>query len=108
MAHGEAIVDEDLWRRAGNGDNVGVVARPVPPGTVKKAAIAVIVGLMGSVMLAFLLEYVARASSGRRHGQRAGSSGHGVGLRPARAKSRCSGSQVMEPERIMSRLIDND
>lgn len=38
-----------------------VEPRPVARGTVKKAAIASIVGLMGSVMLAFLLEYVARA-----------------------------------------------
>jgi uncharacterized protein involved in exopolysaccharide biosynthesis len=42
-----------------------VVARPVPRGTVKKAAIAVIVGLMGSVMLVFLLAYVARAREER-------------------------------------------
>ena len=38
-----------------------MIARPVPRGTVKKAAIAGIVGLMASTMLAFLLEYVARA-----------------------------------------------
>ena len=38
-----------------------VATRVVPRGTVKKAAIAGIVGLMASVMLAFLLEYVARA-----------------------------------------------
>lgn len=42
-----------------------VAPRPVPRGTVKKAAIAAIVGLMGSVMLAFLLEYVARARETR-------------------------------------------
>ena len=41
-----------------------VVARPVPRGTVKKATIAGIVGLMASVMLAFLLEYVGRAREG--------------------------------------------
>jgi hypothetical protein len=38
-----------------------VATRTVPRGTVKKAAIAGIVGLMASVMLAFLLEYVGRA-----------------------------------------------
>lgn len=38
-----------------------MAARTVPRGTVKKAAIAGIVGLMASVMLAFLLEYVSRA-----------------------------------------------
>ena len=38
-----------------------VIARPVPRGTVKKASVAAIIGLMASTMLAFLLEYMARA-----------------------------------------------
>jgi len=38
-----------------------VVARPVARGTLRKAAISAFVGLMGSVILAFLLEYVARS-----------------------------------------------
>ena len=38
-----------------------VAVRAVPRDMVKKAAIAGIVGLMASVVLAFLLEYVGRA-----------------------------------------------
>lgn len=61
IARGQAAGDIQIVARA-------VVARPVARGTVKKVAISALVGLMTSVMLVFLLEYVVQARSGRRTG----------------------------------------
>ena len=60
------LLEEARIARVQAAGDIQIVSRAVAPrvvarGTVKKAAIASIVGLMASVMLAFLLEYVAKS-----------------------------------------------
>ena len=61
-----SLLEEARIARVQAAGDIQIVSRAVAPravarGAVKKAAIASIVGLMASVMLAFLLEYVGRS-----------------------------------------------